>query len=275
MAHGAPRLLVAAALALVGLLGRAGAQDEFRRGHLGGPTALRTSDALGILSHLFPEGRPLPLSCADAADADDNGRVEIADALVILNFVHCLGPPPREPFPLCGPDPTPDGLDCVQSFACPRTPALLDGALALGAEGLIVVVERSETMQDSGELAVAKRELLNTLEELSGRPPLPLAIVFFDQGVLTFPPLAAVVRSSCNALEQARMFVEEMPGGHGACFRVAIEAALDFARAFPPGTRSVLVLVSASLGPVAFLEVTASDDADDVLERLGAPSTDC
>ena len=108
--------LVRAAVALLGLLGHAAAQDEFRRGHLGTSGALRTSDALAILEHLFPEGRPYPLSCADAADADDNGRVEIADALVVLNYIHCLGPAPPPPFPHCGPDPTPDSNEVIYRF---------------------------------------------------------------------------------------------------------------------------------------------------------------
>jgi hypothetical protein len=275
MSHDAPRPLVAAALALLGLLARVGAQDEFRRGHLGHSGALRTSDALGILSHLFQEGRPLPLSCADAADADDNGKVEIADALVVLNSVHCLGPAPREPFLFCGPDPTPDGLDCVQSFHCPTGSSLLEGARALWAEGLIVAIERSETMQDTGQLAVAKRELACALESLSARPPIPLAIIFFDEEVVTYPLPGDVVRSSCSVVSQALKFVEEMPGGRGACPVAAIDAALDFAREFPPGTRSVLIAVSTRIGLVAFLEVTAADELDSVLERLRISPFDC
>ena len=51
--------------------------------------------------------------CADAADADDDGAVALADVLTILNYLFLDGPPPRPPFPQRGPDPTSgDGLEC-------------------------------------------------------------------------------------------------------------------------------------------------------------------
>ncbi|MGE3166502.1 MAG: hypothetical protein AB7O52_16500 [Planctomycetota bacterium] len=59
-------------------------------------------------------------ACADAADADDGGTLNIADAIWILNFLFASGPPPASPHPLCGVDPTPDGLNsCVYAGACP------------------------------------------------------------------------------------------------------------------------------------------------------------
>jgi hypothetical protein len=50
--------------------------------------------------------------CKDAADADDNGFVNIQDPILVLNYMYKDQPPPPPPFPELGPDPTADGLDC-------------------------------------------------------------------------------------------------------------------------------------------------------------------
>ena len=52
----------------------------------------------------------------DAADTDDNGALEITDAVYLLSFLFLGGPAPEQPFPSCGPDPTIDDLTC-ESFA--------------------------------------------------------------------------------------------------------------------------------------------------------------
>jgi hypothetical protein len=50
--------------------------------------------------------------CLDAADANDDESIDIADPVYTLNLLHGMGPPPPPPFPECGPDPTGNGLDC-------------------------------------------------------------------------------------------------------------------------------------------------------------------
>ncbi len=67
-----------------------------------------------MLDYLFIGGTAP--NCKDAADADDNGVLEIIDAVYLLNFLFLGGLAPAEPFPTCGPDPTPEGLGC-KSFA--------------------------------------------------------------------------------------------------------------------------------------------------------------
>lgn len=63
-------------------------------------------------------GDPLPV-CSDAANSNDDGKVNITDALYLIGYLFiCSTGPPPEPFPLNGPDPTTeDGLDCSQSDA--------------------------------------------------------------------------------------------------------------------------------------------------------------
>ena len=61
------------------------------------------------------------LPCPDAADADDDGRHSIADAIFMLSYLFAdpaSRPTPRQPFPNCGVDPTPDIGDRF-CFHCP------------------------------------------------------------------------------------------------------------------------------------------------------------
>ncbi len=52
------------------------------------------------------------MGCLDAADSDDNGKVELTDAIRVLNFLFTGGNAPPEPYPEVGTDRTGDGLSC-------------------------------------------------------------------------------------------------------------------------------------------------------------------
>ena len=53
-------------------------------------------------------------------DANDDGNFNaIVDGLYILTFGFVDGPPPPPPHPLCGSDPTPDGVGCDDFTGCP------------------------------------------------------------------------------------------------------------------------------------------------------------
>ncbi|MCA8962711.1 MAG: hypothetical protein KDC38_19445, partial [Planctomycetes bacterium] len=67
------------------------------------------ADAVATLGYLFLQ---LPLDCLDAADANDDGQIDLADVIYGLSYQFTDGPPPPPPFPLPGLDPTPDGLSC-------------------------------------------------------------------------------------------------------------------------------------------------------------------
>jgi len=55
----------------------------------------------------------------ESADVDDNGVVDILDAVRLLNYIESVGPPPEEPFLKCGPDCTLDWLpDCEENRPC-------------------------------------------------------------------------------------------------------------------------------------------------------------
>ncbi|MFN0057383.1 MAG: hypothetical protein ACKVX7_02915 [Planctomycetota bacterium] len=52
-------------------------------------------------------------SCIDAYDANDDGEVDISDAVLVLAFLFAQGTAPPAPLTIATPDPTPDGLPCL------------------------------------------------------------------------------------------------------------------------------------------------------------------
>lgn len=51
-------------------------------------------------------------ACRDAADVNDDGELDLSDAVALLRWLFADGAPPALPFPEAGMDPTPDGLGC-------------------------------------------------------------------------------------------------------------------------------------------------------------------
>jgi len=75
-------------------------------------------DAIWLVNELFRMGSVS--TCQDAADANDDGLVDLSDVSFILSFRFGRegSTPPSAPFPVCGPDPTGDDVDCA-SYSCP------------------------------------------------------------------------------------------------------------------------------------------------------------
>lgn len=87
--------------------------DYFSRGDANQDGHVDISDALFVLAAGFIPGSPQPI-CPDAADADDNGEIEPAvDGFVLLQSFFVPGTPPLPSPANCGPDLTPDALVCV------------------------------------------------------------------------------------------------------------------------------------------------------------------
>jgi len=89
--------------------------DDLLRGDANNDLRLDISDPAAINSWLF-SGQQGPL-CLDAADANDDGEVDITDSIYLFVYLFLGGPTPPPPFPYCGLDTTADGLDCFGS-AC-------------------------------------------------------------------------------------------------------------------------------------------------------------
>ncbi len=89
---------------------------EFKRADANTDGLVDVGDPIFVLGWLFSLGPPP--QCEDASDVNDSGAIDIADAVAALSFLFSSGPMPPPPFPVCGPDPTSDALDCVSTI-CP------------------------------------------------------------------------------------------------------------------------------------------------------------
>ena len=87
----------------------------FVRGDTNQDGSIDIADAIASLTCLFS---CLPV-CLSAEDCNDDGVWDIADPVALLGhlFLGTGSLPP--PFPECGVDPTPDGLDCSLPPLCP------------------------------------------------------------------------------------------------------------------------------------------------------------
>ena len=74
------------------------------------------SDPIRTLGWLFVDGQP-PL-CEKAADSNDDGIVDMADAITVLQALFLGRAPLPPPFAECGADPTPDPLPCIWYPIC-------------------------------------------------------------------------------------------------------------------------------------------------------------
>jgi hypothetical protein len=88
---------------------------EFVRGDCNFDTRIDISDPAEIISALFGVGtwKTFPV-CLDACDANDDGRIDLGDAIYVLLYLfrHGEEPPPPGPLAPGGPDPTEDKIDC-------------------------------------------------------------------------------------------------------------------------------------------------------------------
>ena len=105
--------IVVLTLSLLLAFVRLDAQCEFVRGDMvnlsdSGLGIVDANDAVFLLGYLFLGTAGSIPACPDAADANDNGFVEIGDYLYLIRFLFHDGPPPPAPFPDSGTDSTPD-----------------------------------------------------------------------------------------------------------------------------------------------------------------------
>ncbi len=92
------------------LVAGSGPGSEFVRGECNDDGEVNISDALCLLGWLFLGG-PTP-GCLAAANTNGDEAVNISDPVALLGFLFLGGPPPVEPFPDCGPRPEGETLGC-------------------------------------------------------------------------------------------------------------------------------------------------------------------
>ncbi len=83
----------------------------FVRGDFNCDGVVNWNDTTGFSTFLL-FGSPPP-ACMDAADLNDNGVLSPGDLAYLLAYLNNTGPAPAPPFPVCGFDPTLDGLSCI------------------------------------------------------------------------------------------------------------------------------------------------------------------
>jgi hypothetical protein len=95
-------------------LGRAGGQPFFR-GDADGNGRVNVSDAVIVIQEIVLNFSPPRFDCDDLRDVNDDGALNVADGLPILMYIFQDGPEIAPPFRACATDPTEDALDCRQS----------------------------------------------------------------------------------------------------------------------------------------------------------------
>ena len=88
-----------------------------RRGDTNDDGVLNIADAITLWAMFSPTTTAPPITCDDAADANDDGQIDVADVVTILAYLFQDGSIPA-PLEGCGPDETPDALDCAAAGAC-------------------------------------------------------------------------------------------------------------------------------------------------------------
>ena len=80
--------------------------NAFVRGDANDNGLIEIGDAVAMLFHVYVGAATL--DCPDSGDVDDSGRVLIGDAIYLLTYLFMDGVAPSAPFPLPGVDPTPN-----------------------------------------------------------------------------------------------------------------------------------------------------------------------
>ena len=97
---------------------------RFVRGDVNADGRHSLADPITLLIAIFTQD--VTLQCDDAADFNDNGVLDINDALGFLMWVFSTGNPPNAPYPECGSDPTEiDDFACREYPVCPQDPGIV------------------------------------------------------------------------------------------------------------------------------------------------------
>ncbi len=92
-------------------------KDLFKRGDANDDGIVDLADPIFIINYLFVGG-PEP-HCLDAGDSNDDGNnLDVSDVIYTIQWMFSGGLPPPPPHPDCSPDPTSDGLECVSYLSC-------------------------------------------------------------------------------------------------------------------------------------------------------------
>lgn len=91
-------------------------ESIFQRGDCNTDLKVDLADAATVLGQQFSG---LAIDCEDACDSNDDGKINLADSVYLLNYLFIFGPITPDPGPSTpGSDPTEDALGCDLNLAC-------------------------------------------------------------------------------------------------------------------------------------------------------------
>jgi hypothetical protein len=96
-----------------------GGEKKFKRGDANDDGKVNIADPIWIINELVRQGPRT--KCESSADANDDGKEDLSDAMYIIDWRFLGGTAPKPPFTACGGDPTEDNLECPTGSAssCP------------------------------------------------------------------------------------------------------------------------------------------------------------
>lgn len=112
-------------------------------------------------------------------------------------------------------------------------------------DGMFYAIDRSSSMGNRGELAIAKREIVQNISQFSSR--VQFGIVFFDANIMKFPSSGQPAEANPAMKASATAFVSSVPNGGGSCCQQGIMAALQMANR-ASSKRKVLVYLGDGRG---------------------------
>jgi Mg-chelatase subunit ChlD len=98
---------------------------------------------------------------------------------------------------------------------------------SLEGDGFFYSIDRSGSMQDSGELNIAKQEVTKNISEFSDR--VQFGVIFFAADVLKFPPGGQPADATPSMKSAGISWVNSAQGSHGSCCQAGLIAGLQMA----------------------------------------------
>ena len=129
-------------------------------------------------------------------------------------------------------------------------------------DGIFYVIDNSGSMNDQGEEAIAKREVIRNVQEFSSR--VQFAIVFFAKDVSKYPSSGMPAEANPGMKASAISFVQALPGSSGSCCQQGLAQGLRFAN-MATSKRKVLVYVGDGGGTCQ-----GADEATYLRQALGS-----
>ena len=106
-------------------------------------------------------------------------------------------------------------------------------------DGIFYCIDHSGSMS-SGELPIAKREVIKNIREFSSR--VQFGIVFFDRNMIKFPSGGRPAEANPATKASAIAWVNAVPNGGGSCCQQGLVQALKYAN-ISSASRKVVVYV--------------------------------